>query len=785
MPKIAFPLVVVATLFCSTGRFLSEESLCILAADAPQNASEFQNEGVAFLKKNCLGCHGEKVQEADLSLYTYRDAASILKDRKVWQNVIQMVKSGEMPPKEKPRPALAEVEVFLKSIQDVFARADGKVRDPGQVTIRRLNRTEYNNTIRDLFGVDFNPAEDFPPDDVGYGFDNIGDVLSLSPVLLERYLSAAESIGPRILIIPPRRQPFRTDALFLVPQGNDIKDGFRPIATRKRRLDMRIAAGQIGEFTLRGRAFGTQIGDEPVQAVLLLGDKEIRTVEIKAADATSAEVFEFNLQLNSPKNELHIGISLANELKTDDGQRTLWIQFLDLIQPDDNRPAALRSLFPFGLNKPQREPLRECLTRLASKAYRRPTTADEVERLEKLFEAAEARGKKWDAALQLAAQAILVSPKFLYRVELDDRPDASEQHPIDEYQLASRLSYFLWSSMPDDELLAAAEAKTLSANLESQVRRMLQDPKAKSLEDNFAMQWLQLRRLQIFVPDAKQFPTFNEPLRQAMLKETEFLFEAIRIEDRSILDLIDADFTFLNEPLARHYGIVDTNGNRAGQPATKPAGKPIRGNEFQRVSLSDAERGGILTQASVLTATSNPTRTSPVKRGHWVLEQILGTPPPPPPPNVPPLPETAEAIVSGTLRQRLEQHRANPACANCHARIDPLGFAFENYNSIGAFRTKDGEFPIDPAGTLPDGKTFNGPAELKAILKGKSDQFTTCLAEKMLTYALGRGVEYYDKPTVDRLTAALARDNYKFSTLIIEIVRSDPFRLRRGKEPSK
>lgn len=785
MPKIAICFAVVAILCCSTGRFLPENSADVFADDAPQNAPEFQNEGVAFLKKNCLGCHGEKVQEADLSLHTYRDAASVLKDRKVWQNVIQMVKSGEMPPKEKPRPALADVEVFLKSIQDVLARADGKVRDPGQVTIRRLNRTEYNNTISDLFGVDFNPAEDFPPDDVGYGFDNIGDVLSISPVLLERYLSAAESIASRVMVTPPPRQYFKTDALFLVPQGNDIKGKFRPIVTRKRRLDMRISAGQVGEFTVRGRAYGTQIGDEPVQAVLMLNDKEIKTVEIKAADPDSAETFEFKLPLNSPKNELHIGISLANELKNDDGQRTLWIEYLDLIQPADNRHAEQRYLFPVEPNKPQREKTHEGLVRLASKAYRRPATADEVERLEKLVEAAQARGKKWDAAMQLAAQAVLVSPKFLFRVELDDRPDSAEQHPIDEYQLAARLSYFLWSSMPDDELLAAAEKKTLSANLEAQVRRMLSDPKARSLADNFAMQWLQLRRLLIFVPDAKQFPTFNEPLRQAMLKETELLFEAIRTEDRSILDLIDADFTFLNEPLAKHYGIVDTNGNRAGQPATKPAGKPIRGNEFQRVSLSDTERGGILTQASILTATSNPTRTSPVKRGHWVLEQILGTPPPPPPPNVPPLPETAEAIVSGTLRQRLEQHRANPACANCHARIDPLGFAFENYNSIGEFRAKDGEFPIDPAGTLPDGKTFNGPVELKAILKGKSDQFATCLAEKMLTYALGRGVEYYDKPTVDRLTAALARDNYKFSTLILEIARSDPFLLRRGKDPSK
>jgi hypothetical protein len=345
--------------------------------------------------------------------------------------------------------------------------------------------------------------------------------------------------------------------------------------------------------------------------------------------------------------------------------------------------------------------------------------------------------------------------------------------------------------MPDEELFALAGKKALTANLDAQVRRMLQDPKAKALVDNFAMQWLQLRRLQTFAPDPKLFPTFNEKLRQAMLRETELFVEAILREDRSILDLIDADFTYLNEPLAEHYGIKDTNGNLRGQKPTRAPGQPIRGPQFVRVSLASPGgdsrniRGGLLTHASVLTVTSNPTRTSPVKRGRWVLEQILGTPPPPPPPDVPELPETEKAALSGSLRQRMEQHRANPSCASCHARMDPIGFAFENFNAIGAFRAKDGEFPIDPSGTLPDGQSFQGPAELKAILKGKKDLFARCLAEKMLIYALGRGLEHYDKPTIDRVSAALARNNYKFSTLVTEIAKSDPFRLRRGKEPAK
>jgi hypothetical protein len=441
--------------------------------------------------------------------------------------------------------------------------------------------------------------------------------------------------------------------------------------------------------------------------------------------------------------------------------------------------------------KSQREQSREILTRFASRAYRRPATPEEVERLLRLIDAALARHEKWEAGIQLAIQAVLVSPKFLFRVELDDRPvggsaGASPSQPgspvpLDDYQLASRLSYFLWSTMPDEELLRLAEKHSLSQDLEGQARRLLKDPRSKALVDNFAMQWLQLRNLKNFAPDPRLFPDFDEPLRAAMLKETELFFEAIMREDRSILDLIDADFTFLNSRLARHYGILDTSGTRSGEKGKK-LGELIRYGEFSRVHLKDGERGGLLTQASILTVTSNPTRTSPVKRGRWVLEQILGTPPPPPPPNVPELAEGEKAQLTGSLRQRMEQHRANPSCAVCHTKMDALGFAFENYNAIGAFRTKDGNFTIDPSGTLPDGKTFQGPAELKAILKGKKELFARCLTEKMLTYALGRGLEYYDKPTVDGIVAELARNDYKFSTLVVAIVKSDPFRLRRGKQ---
>jgi hypothetical protein len=338
--------------------------------------------------------------------------------------------------------------------------------------------------------------------------------------------------------------------------------------------------------------------------------------------------------------------------------------------------------------------------------------------------------------------------------------------------------------MPDDELFALAAKNQLTANLDAQVRRMLKDPRSKSLVDGFAIQWLQLRRLRTVAPDAKTFPGFDENLRASMQIETELFLDAVIKEDRSVLDLIDADFTFLNRTLARHYGLPDPTGNTfGGGRGSGGFGQPISAKDFVRVSLPrGGDRGGILTQASVLTVTSNPTRTSPVKRGRWVLEQVLGAPPPPPPPDVPELKEDSKAQLSGSLRQRMEQHRENPACASCHAKMDPLGFAFENFDGVGAFRKKDGEFVIDPSGTLPDGKSFKGPAQLRTILMEKKGQFAKCLAEKMTTYALGRGVQFYDRRAINKIVAGLEKDDYKFSRLVIEIVQSDPFRLRRGTE---
>jgi hypothetical protein len=637
-PSLAF--ILVGVMFSPT-----------LPAAGVSPAPRFAEDGVTFLKKYCFDCHGGSQPEAGLSLAEFRDDASVVGQRDRWKIVIGMVETTGMPPEDSPQPTADERAGFLLAVRGVFERAARDAKpDPGRVTMRRLNRTEYRNTIRDLLGVDFDPTEDFPSDDIGHGFDNIGDVLTMSPVLMERYLSAAESIIQRA-----------------------IKDG-----------------------------------------------------------------------------------------------------------PRDAQTAGQQRLLACDASRPEAEQTREILQRFASHAYRRPATGDEVARLVQLAESVVGNGRSREDGLRLAMQAVLCSPKFLFRAELDERPDRPEVRPLDEFQLASRLSYFLWSTMPDDQLSELAARGQLRANLDSQVHRMLQDAKSEALVDNFALQWLQLKRLETFSPDPQRFPRFGHRMRSSMLEETRRFFASVMREDRSVLDLLDADYTFLNERLARHYGIVDTHGTRAGKRPVKPGGQPIRGEDFVRIRLADGERGGLLTQASVLSVTSNPTRTSPVKRGVWVLEQILGAPPPPPPPNVPLLPEGDGVELTGSLRERFEQHRSNPVCANCHARMDPLGFAFENYDAVGAFRTKDGAFEIDPSGELPDGRTFQTLGELKEILKEMKDSFAACLSEKMLIYALGRGLEFYDQPEVDRIVSALQRDNYRFSTLVREIVRSDAFQKRRG-----
>lgn len=625
-------ILLLLTVVCVAAAILSRQPApAQKKSSLPKNPdASFRQTVAPLLGKYCVQCHGGKRPKGGLSLEQFKSDDDARKQPAIWDKVTQNLRSGDMPPKGKPRPTPQELQAITGWIDKHVAQVDcTKARNPGRVTIRRLNRVEYKNTIRDLIGIDFKPAEDFPADDVGYGFDNIGDVLTLSPLLMERYLAAADKIVEQAIDAPAFRE-----------------------------------------------------------------------------------------------------------------------RYLDALKKEKSREAAARVIDGF-----------------ARRAYRRPVTPDEVERLVQFIRLARQNGQEPVVGLKLAFKAVLLSPHFLFRVEADrssaERPDAI--YAINEFELASRLSYFLWSSMPDDELLRLAQEVSLRKDLVKQVERMMRDPKAVAFTENFAGQWLQLRNLRELTPDPKLFPAYTPALRDAMRRESELFFAAIVKENRSILEFLDADFTFVNETLAKHYGIAG-----------------IKGPEFKRVSLDGAQRGGVLTQASILTLTSNPTRTSPVKRGKWVLENILGTPPPPPPPDAGELPEDGKQL-TGSLRQRMEQHRSKAICASCHQRMDPLGFALENYDGIGAWRTKDGKFDIDAAGKLPSGQSFSGPRELRVVLKGKAGEFRRCLTEKMLTYALGRGLEAYDKCTVDEICQALVRNNDRFSTLILAVVKSEPFQLRKGK----
>ena len=873
--KISVSLVIAIPLLQSVG--------------SAQNVSDVAKVIVPFVEKHCVNCHGEKKQKGEVTLHVFKDEASILKARKMWVRVLDQLHAGEMPPEGKPRPAFDEAERFVKAVHGVFERFDRTAkRDPGEVTIRRLNRVEYANTVRDLVGVTIPLGDDFPNDNVGYGFDNIGDILSLSPLQFERYLASAEVIVRTAIVFgePPAPPKSSSNAHqgWVWPDygprydkiGRLARDAQGKEIPEKERLPRGVGDGwrifygkgpfqkqftdliNPGEYQITAKMVGIKAGDELPKFALVVNGKSVTQGVCGEKDE------DYVASVRLKPGELNIGVSLLNPF-TDPADETkkrgIALGGIKIVGP--MFPESHERLLA-GSEKLEGDPKsRFVLERFATRAYRRPATKEEVDRLialmkqaeqipwfklteasvkklqeakveghwikrleplfsaefrddeyfgksvrallrpnnqpdythlEAILAAAEQAPPSWEARIALAMRAVLASPKFLYRAELNSRPTEKEAHPIDDYQLASRLSYFLWSTMPDQELFDLAAKKQLHQTLPAQVKRMLADPRSKALFDNFATQWLHLRKLREFSPDPKLFPEFTLELRDDMLRETDHFFMAVVREDRSILDLIDGKFTYLNQRLAKLYDIGDTNGNSSLPKVqmVNPKGEAIPQitaendsmvgrNPFVRVNLENTRRGGLLTHASVLAITSQPTRTSPVKRGHWVLERILGTPPPPPPPNVPPLEGKKEAKLA-TVRQQLEQHRANPDCEGCHARMDPIGFGFENFNAIGRFRDKDGDLPIDAAGELPGGQKFNGPDELKIILKNKKELFSRNLTEKMLIYAAGRGLDFYDRRSVDGILAELQKNDNRFHSLITAIVQSDPFRMRRGKD---
>lgn len=737
----------------------------------------YEQNILPLLKDYCWDCHGDGASKGELALDGYTNRISVLQNRKVWEHVLQNVRTSQMPPgKKKHQPTPEQRAVLVKWVEDELFPVDCDNPDPGRVTIRRLNRVEYNNTVRDLLGVDFSPADDFPQDDVGYGFDNIGDVLSMPPVLLERYVAAADQVLDEALVTEDvtRPQQWRFDQTSL--------DGSAPLEARSNGWLALLREGDVhakvrvraaGDYVLRVRAAGEQAGNEPVKMALMVNGKDVRVDEVPEL-RRAAKVHE--IRVRAERGTLTIGARYLNNFvdpKAADPQRrdrNLLLNWIELEGPIDAGPQPLpeshRRVFVQKLvdGKPPQAAAREVIGRFAEKAWRRPLQKGELARLMQLFELGNGQGESFEKSVKIALQAVLVSPHFLFRGEIQPEPDNPKSvSPVGEYALASRLSYFLWGSMPDDELFRLAAARKLRKNLDAQVARMLRDPKSRSLIDNFVAQWLQIRNLDLVSPDRQKFPAFSDALRADFSHETRLFVESLIQENRSVLDLLDSNYSFLNERLAKLYGI-----------------EGVAGPEFRKVIFKDRRRGGLLTQGSILTITSNPSRTSPVKRGKWVLETLLGAPPPPPPPNVPELKIDKDHPLTGTLRQKMEQHRSNPMCASCHVRMDAIGFAFENYDAIGAWRTADGQAEIDPSGELGSVQ-FKGPAELRdLLLHDNKQEFLRCVTEKMLTYALGRGVEPYDRCAVGKILQEMEKDGYRFTSMVGAVIRSVPFQNRRG-----
>lgn len=727
-----------------------------------------------------MGCHNEQTASGGLNLKALEQPNSVAVNREDWEAVLRKLKAGEMPPPPVPKPA--GLTAMASYLEQEFARLDKNVKpDPGRITARHLNRAEYRNTIRDLLGVDFQTTQEFPVDDTGEGFDNLGDILSVSPLLAEKYLNAAERISARALgLVRLPAKPIT--ASYADDEHYNELVSFTGTSGSAHRMGNSFieATHQVeydGDYIVQAGLAGNRGPDaKPVTMGFwvdgkLLHSEEVQTTPQKTVYFASYEKKEFKLFLPEGVHTFRLGFldddygAKLPKTTAFNPRTNKYPQLIGFVGP---MPSAteLESRKNILVCDPKSGPacVERIISGVASRAYRRPVTKAEVAALVRLSAQAQSEGLTAEEALQTAIEAILVSPDFLFRIERDPQPDnPSLVHRLSDVELASRLSYFLWSSMPDDELLGLAEAGKLAnpAVLDAQTKRMLADPRSDALEDNFAGQWLELRNLDAMKPDADKFPAWGPELREATRTETRMFFDAVLRENRPIAEFLTGRYTFLNEMLAKFYGIDG-----------------ITGPEFRRVELTTEQRGGLLGQASVLTVSSYPSRTSVVLRGKYILDNILGTPPAPPP-AVPSLDEDAVGTTT-SLRQQMEKHRSDPSCASCHSRMDPLGFALENYDAIGRWRTMDGKFPIDSSGTLPDGAQFNTPAQMREALARRLPQFAEALAGKLLVYALGRGLEPYDRRAIASIAQNCAPDGYRLQSMIFEVVRSLPFQSRRG-----
>ncbi len=766
-------------------------------AAAPDAAQVQANE--ALVKRYCVTCHNEKLKTGGLTLENL-DLSHVSAHAETLEKVIRKLGTGSMPPQGLPRPDKATLDGFATWLETSIDRDALAKPNPGRATLHRLNRTEYANAIKDILGLEIDGAALLPNDDESYGFDNIADVLKTSPALLERYLSASWNIsrlavGNQAIVADTTIYRARPDL-----SQDEYLEGF-PLGTRgglkfthNFQLDgdyvFRIRMWRATTDIIRGLKYPNEVElsiDGVRTGLVRLGGRpdEKASEENSGMSATDLDQrLTLKVPVKAGPHEVVITFLKKTAAQEDDILQPFLRSNVDPVgyqgQTSVDRVSVNGPLDAHGVSEtPSRKKIFICrpaagaddipcakkiLANLARKSYRRPITDRDTEQLLTFFQKGKNEGKTFDAGIEAALQLMLASPEFLFRFEPDPVNVAADApYKINDLELASRLSFFLWSTIPDEQLITLASAGKLKepAVLEQQVKRMLLDPRAHALTDNFAGQWLFLRNLRTMSPDFETFPDFDDNLRQAMRRETELFFESILREDRSVLDFMNANYTFVNERLARHYGM-----------------KGIYGEGFRRVTLTDENRFGLLGQASILSVTSLPTRTSPVNRGKWILTNLLGTPPPPPPPNVPALKTSAESGKPSSLRERMEAHRANPYCAGCHKVMDPLGFALENFDAVGQWRDTDEGAKIDPSGMMYDGTKVSTPAGLRKMLASRPDVFLSVFTQKLMTYALGRGVEYYDMPTIRAILRESSKDNYKFSSILMGVIKSTPFQMK-------
>ena len=787
--------------------FVSSVSLRPASPPEAETPAGQPAERQALLDQYCITCHNQRNQAnaGNVALDTLT-ADDMAQDAATWERVTRKLRAGLMPPPGRPRPDPTTYREFLASLEESLDRAAAESPNPGRKdTFHRLNRTEYRNVIRDLLAVDINVEDLLPVDNPSYGFDNIAGTLTLNESLLEQYLAAAQTVGTMALgtddalVFKEFRAPYyfsQEDRLDGAPLGT--RGGLRAAYTFPQDgeyvIEVKLMCGSI----ISGASSCSGIGQFPDthEMEITVDGERVDLVELRPAGTPGAEekeTYQFQVPVSAGPHHVAAWFIAQPPIDEFDGVRKKFDKpmhrsnavsqdWMAIFQPyvasitlggpynvtgPGDTPSRRRLLVCTPSSASEEGPCaREILATVAKRAFRRPMTSDELDDLLTFYEAGRARGA-FDTGIELALRRVLTSPKFLFRIEQDpDGIGPNSNYRISDLELASRLSFFLWRTMPDDELLELAIREQLSdpAVLSGQVMRLLEDDRAQEMVEDFAGQWLQLGKVDVATPNAQMFPDFDERLKRDLRRETELFVDSFRRDDRSLVELLTANYSFLNERVARHYGIVG-----------------VKGSRFRRVTFEpESDRRGLLGQGSILTVTSSPIRTRPVVRGKFILENLLGTPPPAPPPNVPPFAETGD-VLDLTMRERMAAHRANPVCASCHAMIDPLGFALENFDPVGRQRVVDENFtPIDASGTLPDGTSFDGPTAFRQALVRQPEVFVHTVTEKLLTYALGRGLEHYDMPAVRGVVSGSARSDYRFSAVIDGIVKSVPFQMRRS-----